>query len=95
MKSRNAAFFVIVLCAQLLFPRLGAAELIARTEDTASAEIVDSVGAVHGLVLATFYRMISEGRILGALLVDDDPKTKRPEDYFEFYDHETNLLAIG
>jgi len=29
------------------------------------------------------------------LLVYGDPKTKRPEDYFEFYDRETNLLAVG
>ena len=70
MKSGNAAFLAIVsLCAQLLFPPSGAAEFIPTTESTARAEIVDSVGAAHGLVLATFYRVISEGRILGALLV--------------------------
>jgi hypothetical protein len=39
--------------------------------------------------------VISEGRVWGALLVYGDPKTKRPEDYFEFYDRETNLLAVG
>jgi hypothetical protein len=39
--------------------------------------------------------VISEGRVWGALLVYDDPKTKGPEEYFEFYDHETNLLAVG
>jgi hypothetical protein len=96
MKSGNAAFLAILsLCAQLLFPPSGAAGFIPTTESTAREEIVDSVGAAHGLVLATFYRVISEGRILGALLVYDDPKTKRPEDYFEFYDRDTNLLGIG
>ena len=83
-------------CAQSLFPvRLWAAELIPTAESTPREQIVDSVGAPHDLVLATFYRLVSEGKILGALLVYDDPKTKRPEDYFELYDTDTNLVAVG
>ena len=77
------------------FRRLERQDLFPRQKVLRARKLLDSVGAAHGLVLATFYRVISEGRILGALLVYDDPKTKRPEDYFEFYDRETNLLAIG
>lgn len=53
------------------------------------------MAASHELVLATFYQVMFEGRILGALLVYDDHNTKRPEDYLELYDIDTNLLAVG
>jgi hypothetical protein len=96
VKSTNAAFIAIVsLCAQFLFPPSGAAGFIPTTESTPREEIVASIGASNGLVLGTFYRVISEGKISGALLVYDDPKTKRPEDYFELYDSDTNLVAAG
>ena len=32
--------------------------------------------------------------MLGALLVYDDPETKRSEDYLELYDNDTNLVAV-
>ena len=96
MKSRNAAFVAIVsLCTQLLFPVAGAAEFIPTKDSIPREQIVDSVAAPHNMVLASYYRVISEGRILGALLVYDDPKTKRSEDYFELYDSDTNLVAVA
>jgi hypothetical protein len=91
MKSRNAAFPVV---PQMLFPPSGAAGFIATTESLRTRKLL-SLSAPSMGCSRNFYRVISEGRVWGALLVYGDPKTKRPEDYFEFYDRETNLLAVG
>jgi hypothetical protein len=96
MRFRNAAFVAIAsLLTQLMFPVSGTAEFVPTIEDIPPEQIVNSVTTTHDLVLATFYRVIVEGKIVGALLVYGNPKTKRPKDYLELYDNETNLVAVG
>jgi len=96
MKFKNAAFIAIVsLCVELLCVLPATAEFIPTKEITSREQIVDSVTASHELVLATFYQVMFEGRILGALLIYDDLNTKRAEDYLELYDIGTNLVAVG
>jgi hypothetical protein len=96
MKSKNAAFIAIAsLCVELLCAPPATAEFIPTKEITSREQIVDSVAASHELVLAAFYQVMFEGRILGVLLAYDDHNTKRPEDYLELYDIDTNLVAVG
>ena len=95
MRSRNAPFLIIAgLCAQLFFSRTGAAEVVEISDRTPREQILNSISVTHDYVLVTFYRMILEGKMLGALLVYDDPETKRSEDYLELYDNDTNLVAV-
>ena len=47
------------------------------------------------LVLVASATMASEGEIIGALALYDDPQTKRPVDYLEFYDGSGGLLLVG
>ena len=95
MKFKNAAFIAVVsLCVELLCVLPATAEFIPTKEITSREQIVDSVSASHELV-PTFYQVMFEGRILGALLIYDDLNTKRPEDYLELYDIGTNLVAVG
>src|SRR5262252_421 len=49
----------------------------------------------HTLTLVSVSPLIVEGTTLGELLVYDDPTTKRPADYFELYDRDADLLAVG
>src|SRR5215472_18000854 len=49
----------------------------------------------HTLTLVSVSPLIVEGTTLGELFVYDDPTTKRPADYFELYDRDADLLAVG
>jgi hypothetical protein len=95
MRSRNAPFLIIAgLCAQLFFSRTGAGEVVEISDRTPREQILNLISVTHHYVLVTFYRVILEGKMLGALLVYDDPETKRSEDYLELYDNDTNLVAV-
>lgn len=49
----------------------------------------------HPLTLISASPVVLEGRMLGAVIVYDDPSTKRPTDYFELYDSAGDLLAVS
>ena len=76
------------------FPGLGPPRSLRISDRTPREQILNSISVTHDYVLVTFYRMILEGKMLGALLVYDDPETKRSEDYLELYDNDTNLVAV-
>ena len=50
---------------------------------------------MHALVLVSVASVVLDDEPLGDVVTYDDPTTKRPADYFELYDSEGNLLAIG
>jgi hypothetical protein len=55
-----------------------------------------AAGAEHrSLTLVSVSPLVVEDKILGALIVYDNPTTKRPADYFELYDSDDDLLAVG
>jgi len=49
----------------------------------------------HSLTLVAFSPLVVEGKRLGAVLMYDDPATKRPVDYFELYNSAGDLVAVG
>jgi hypothetical protein len=49
----------------------------------------------HPLTLTSASPVVLEGKILGAVIVYDDPSTKPPADYFELYDSVGDLLAVS
>jgi len=48
----------------------------------------------HSLTLVSFSPLVVENEIVGAVAIYDDPTTKRPVDYSEFYDSDGDLLAF-
>lgn len=46
-------------------------------------------------ILVSSAPVVLDDKTLGHVIAYDDPTTERPEDYFELYDSEDNLLAIG
>ena len=50
---------------------------------------------MHALVLVSIASVVLDDETLGNVVAYHDPTTKRPADYFELYDSEGNLLAIG
>ena len=58
-------------------------------------QIFRSASATHALVLVSVASVVLDDETLGNVVAYDDPTTKRPADYFELYDSEGNLLAIG
>jgi hypothetical protein len=47
------------------------------------------------LTLISLSPLVVGGRMLGAVVVYDDPITKRPADYLELYDGAGELVAVG
>jgi hypothetical protein len=47
------------------------------------------------LTAMSVYRVIVEGKIVGNVIVYDDPTTSRPADYFELYGSEVDLVAVA
>ncbi len=58
-------------------------------------QIFRSASATHALVLVSVASVVLDDETLGNVVAYHDPNTKRPADYFELYDSEGNLLAIG
>ena len=85
--------------AQLAFFAPAQAERVpaadpARAQE-APAVIRVSTPEQHPLTLISASPVVLEGKILGAVIVYDDPSTKRPADYFELYDSAGDLLAVS
>ncbi|HEY7164614.1 MAG TPA: hypothetical protein VIB79_08640 [Candidatus Binatia bacterium] len=96
MKTTAATLVAVtIFCAQLVFARSAAAEVIQSKETAAPEQILTSASSAHRLVLLSFSPVVVQGKTLGAVLVYDDPKTARSDDYVELYDNGANLVAVG
>src|SRR5436190_17736068 len=96
MKCKFAVLLTVLsLCVQLSLIRPGFAEVVNTSENTLAQQIMNSVSAPHALDLMSFSPVVADGKTLGALLVYDDPRTKRPDDYIELYDNGAHLVAVG
>jgi hypothetical protein len=58
-------------------------------------QIFSAASSMHALVLVSIASVVLDDETLGNVVAYHDPNTKRPADYFELYDSEGNLLAIG
>ena len=58
-------------------------------------QIFSAASSMHALVLVSVASVVLDDETLGNVVAYHDPNTKRPADYFELYDSEGNLLAIG
>jgi hypothetical protein len=58
-------------------------------------QIFSAASSMHALVLVSIASVVLDDETLGNVVAYHDPNTKRPADYFELYDNECNLLAIG
>ena len=96
MAFRNKIYFIILgAIVQLLFFGDVRGDELQPSENALEQEIV--TGPQHDMSLVSFSPWVVEGEVLGTLAayVYDDVTTARPADYWELYDKEGNLLAIG
>ena len=96
MAFRNKIYFIILgAIVQLLFFGDVRGDELQPSENALEQEIV--TGPQHDMSLVSFSPWVVEGEVLGTLAayVYDDVTTARPTDYWELYDKEGNLLAIG
>jgi len=100
MTFRNKIYFTIFaileFVAVLFFLELVAATAAEASDNAAGQEIV-AAPEQHVMSLVSFDPWMVEGKVLGtmAAYVYTDVTTERPADYWELYDKEGNLLAIG
>jgi hypothetical protein len=96
MAFRNKIYFIILgAIVQLLFFGDVRGDELQPSENALEQEIV--TGPQHDMSLVSFSPWVVEGEVLGTLAayVYDDVTTARPADYWQLYDKEGNLLAIG
>jgi hypothetical protein len=96
MAFRNKIYLIILgAIVQLLFFGDVRGDELQPSENALKQEIV--TGPQHDMSLVSFSPWVVEGEVLGTLAayVYDDVTTARPADYWELYDKEGNLLAIG
>jgi hypothetical protein len=96
MAFRNKIYFIILgAIVQLLFFGDVRGDELQPSENALEQEIV--TGPQHDMSLVSFSPWVVEGDVLGTLAayVYDDVTTARPADYWQLYDKEGNLLAIG
>ena len=58
-------------------------------------QIFSAASSMHALVPVSSSPVVLDDNTPGNVVAYHDPNTKRPADYFELYDSEGNLLAIG
>jgi hypothetical protein len=98
MQSKNKIYFIIVgLVAQLFFFEYVAMEPLEAGDNLSAQEISLAALALeeHHLTLVSFSQLVVEGEIVGAVAAYHDPATKRPIDYWELYNSEGGLSAVG
>jgi len=87
---------IVILGTQLAFaPPVPAEIRIAEGVVAQEALVPTSMPKERSLTLVSFTPLIVEDKMVGEVLVYDDPTTKRPADYFELYDSTGDLVAIG
>jgi len=96
MAFRNKIYFIILgAIVRLLFFGDVRGDELQPSENALKQEIV--TGPQHDMSLVSFSPWVVEGEVLGTLAayVYDNVTTARPADYWELYDKEGNLLAVG
>ena len=85
------------LVAQLFFFEYVAMEPLEAGDNLSGQEISLAALALeeHHLTLVSFSQLVVEGEIVGAVAAYHDPATKRPVDYWELYNSEGGLSAVG
>jgi len=88
-----AIIFTLAFIAQMIF--LG--YLAATTVQAAEPKPTSSALGLwrHSLNIVSLSPVIAQGGTVGALVVYDDPSTRRAEDYVELYDSDGELVAVG
>jgi hypothetical protein len=88
---------MLALVAQLFFFGYIAAEPLEAGDNLSGQEIglPATASEERTLTLVSFSQLVVEGEIVGAVAVYHDPATKRPVDYWELYNSEGGLSAIG
>ena len=98
MQYKNKIYFIMLgLAAQLFFFGYVAMEPLEAGDNLSGQEISLPALALeeHHLALVSFSQLVVEGEIVGAVAVYHDPATKRPVDYWELYNSEGGLSAVG
>ena len=98
MQSQNKIYFIMLaLVAQLFFFEYVAMEPLEAGNKLSGQEISLPALALeeHHLTLVSFSQLVVEGEIVGAVAAYHDPATKRPVDYWELYNSEGGLSAVG
>jgi hypothetical protein len=101
MTSKSKLYFVILMPLEsigllLVLGFIATSSLQAADNASQPEALLSATGLEqHTLTLVSVSPLIVEGTTLGELLVYDDPTTKRPADYFELYDRDADLLAVG
>ena len=91
--KRTALVFTASVC--LWFATASDAQLTESGDLCLPQQIFSAASAMHALVLVSVASVVLDDETLGNVVAYHDPNTKRPADYFELYDSEGNLLAIG
>ncbi len=88
---------MLALVAQLFFFGYIAAEPLEAGDNLSGQEIglPATASEQRTLTLVSFSQLVVEGEIVGAVAVYHDPATKRPIDYWELYNSEGGLSAVG
>jgi hypothetical protein len=97
MASRHKIYFIILgIVAQLLFFTDIRAEEVQPGDNAMGQEIV-TAPEQHDMSLVSFSPWVVEGELVGAVAeyVYHDVTTARAADYWELYDKEGDLLAVG
>lgn len=98
MKEKKTIYFVVLsLSVLLLFSRALPAEPMRVTENLRREKVLlpPSAPDKDQLILVSFVTITYEAEIIAVLAVFNDPQTKRPVDYFEFYDGSGGFLLVG
>lgn len=97
MSFKNKIYFIILgLVGQLFFFGNVATEPAEARDIVLGQEIILPTSAPEHrhLTLVSFYPLVVEGEIVGAVAVYDDATTERPAAYLELYDSIGDLLAV-
>jgi hypothetical protein len=88
---------MLALVAQLFFFGYIGAEPLEAGDNLSGQEIglPATASEERTLTLVSFSQLVVEGEIVGAVAVYHDPATKRPVDYWELYNSEGGLSAVG
>ena len=90
-------FTVLGLCGQLFLCAEAHAQPM-RAADRVAAQrllIAKLAPEQRSLKLASRYPLVVNGLTAGTVVAYDDPTTARPEDRFELYDNDGDLVAVG
>jgi hypothetical protein len=92
----KVSFIVLGIVAHLSFLSDVRADELRPRDNATEQEIVTAPGH-HPMTLVSSQPWVVEGEVFGRLAayVYDDVTTERPVDYWELYDKEGDLLAVG